>query len=82
MGTSSGEGSVVIRVRDDGNGIPADQQASIFDVGFTTSEDGHGLGLAIVQRFVEAQGGSIEVESRREWGTEFKLTFPVSKENQ
>jgi len=77
--SSSNGTSVAISVRDDGGGIPESQQDLIFDPGFTTSGHGHGLGLSIVQRFIEAQGGSIQVVSREEWGTEFILTFPVGK---
>jgi signal transduction histidine kinase len=77
---SSNESSVSVSIRDDGVGIPGEQQELIFDSGFTTSENGHGLGLAIVRRFVEAQGGSIEFTSRENWGTEFILTFPSKKE--
>ena len=77
--SSSNGTSIAVSVRDDGAGIPESQQDLIFDSGFTTNGDGHGLGLSIVQRFIEAQGGSINVVSREEWGTEFILTFPVGK---
>jgi signal transduction histidine kinase len=77
--TGSNQDSVSIMVRDDGAGIPEQQRKLIFDSGFTTHEDGHGLGLAIVQRFVEAQGGSIKIKSEKDWGTEFVLSFPVGK---
>jgi signal transduction histidine kinase len=75
----SNDTTVSVSVRDDGTGIPENQKDSIFDSGFTTSEDGQGLGLAIVRRFVEAQGGSIEVQSKERWGTQFVLAFPAGK---
>lgn len=78
----SDESSVSFSVRDDGVGIPDSEQDQIFDSGFTTSDNGHGLGLAIVQRFVQAQGGSIEMQSRQNWGTEFVVRFPLGKESE
>jgi signal transduction histidine kinase len=80
--TGSDESAVSISVRDDGVGIPDAEQGQIFDSGFTTNENGHGLGLAIVQRFVEAQGGSINVRSQENWGTEFDLKFPTETETE
>jgi two-component system sensor histidine kinase FlrB len=82
VGSSSNGISVSVSVRDDGTGIPETQQDLIFDSGFTTNENGHGLGLAIVQRFVEALGGSIKMQSEENWGTQFVLTFPVGKGTQ
>jgi two-component system sensor histidine kinase FlrB len=74
--TSLGSESVSVSVRDNGIGIPKGSRQDIFDSGFTTYEEGHGLGLAIVRRFVAAHGGTIDVESEEGQGTEFTLTFP------
>jgi two-component system nitrogen regulation sensor histidine kinase NtrY len=57
-------GKVYIRVRDNGNGIPAGQTEAIFEPYYTRKEDGTGLGLAITQRIVTEHGGRIDVESR------------------
>jgi signal transduction histidine kinase len=71
-------GSVVVRVVDDGPGIPPEIQAHIFDAFFTTKPvgEGTGLGLEIVRRLVQGQQGDIEVESRP-GRTEFRVTLPA-----
>lgn len=72
---------IVIRVVDDGIGIPEDKIDRIFDRFYriedarNTKENGHGLGLSITKNFVEALGGTIKVDSRLNEGTVFTLTF-------
>ncbi len=67
---------VTVSIRDDGLGIPKPCQAEIFEPQFSITRNGNGLGLAIVQRLVEAHQGRIAVESREGWGTCFSMTFP------
>ncbi|MFD0752309.1 ATP-binding protein [Mucilaginibacter calamicampi] len=68
--------SVSIQVQDNGPGIPAEIQRTLFDP-FVTKEKqkGTGLGLAIVKQFVVAHGGSIEVKN--DPGAVFTLTLPL-----
>ncbi len=68
------DAKVVITVRDRGNGIP--EETNIFAPFVTTKEDGHGLGLAISRRTVEAHGGSIQVHNRSGGGTVFTIVLP------
>ena len=70
--------SVVVRVIDDGAGIPADVRDHIFDPFFTTKDvgKGTGLGLDIVRRLVARHNGDIEVDSRP-GRTEFAVTLPI-----
>ncbi len=42
----------------------------------TTKAKGQGFGLAVVKRLVEAQGGTITLESKVGEGAQFKITFP------
>jgi signal transduction histidine kinase len=65
----------VLRVADDGEGIPADRLPRIFEPRFSTTTSGSGLGLAIVKRLVEAWGASIEVSSDAGRGTEVVIRF-------
>lgn len=71
---------VVLRVADNGPGIPDEVKDLIFDPFFTTkgSGKGIGLGLAIVQQIVEAHGGTITLESAAGQGTAFTVTFPAA----
>lgn len=69
---------VVIRVRDDGKGIPADIAGRIFEPLVTTKrgQGGTGLGLAISRRIVHSCDGEIDVESKPGEGAEFSITLP------
>lgn len=58
----------VIRVEDNGPGVPEDLHASIFEPFFTTRASGTGLGLATCQKIVDAHGGTIDVERGAELG--------------
>ncbi len=70
---------VEIEIADTGNGIAEEAVKEIFTPFFTTKEGGTGLGLSIVQRIVSEQGGRIEVSSRKNEGTHFKLFLPLEK---
>lgn len=70
---------VVVRVVDNGPGIPAPVRERIFDPFFTTKPMGHGtgLGLDIVRRLVRHNDGTIEVDSQP-GRTEFRVALPVA----
>jgi signal transduction histidine kinase len=53
----------LIRVSDNGSGIPAELLPRVFEPRFSTTTSGSGLGLAIVRRLVESWGGRVEVDS-------------------
>ncbi len=65
-----------ITLKDDGKGIPADILPRVFIPFFTTTAQGTGLGLALVQRIVSEHGGTIAVASDTS-GTTFTLSFPA-----
>ncbi|MCW4033742.1 MAG: ATP-binding protein, partial [Candidatus Bathyarchaeota archaeon] len=69
--------NATITVEDTGVGIPEKDQTKIFDPFFTTKAQGQGLGLSICKKFVEANGGSIELQSQEGKGTIFKIIFPL-----
>jgi two-component system sensor histidine kinase PilS (NtrC family) len=69
---------VEICVSDTGTGIPPDVLDRIFDPFFTTKPEGSGLGLAMVHRIVEANGGQIGVESEVDAGTCFRIRLPAT----
>ena len=76
-------GRLVVRVVDQGPGIPVQERQRIFEP-FYRREDsqGAGLGLAIAKGFVEASGGEIEVESVPGQGSTFVVSFPLAGEGR
>lgn len=80
---------VIIRVRDNGVGLPADQIDSIFtmfmqiDRSLERRYSGLGIGLTLVKSLVEMHGGRIQVTSPGAGlGSEFSVTLPCAKEDQ
>jgi len=71
----------LVRVRDTGPGIPADELPHIWDRLFrgdtSRTERGLGLGLSLVKAIVEAHGGSVTVESEPGRGSTFTVALPV-----
>ena len=65
-------GTTRIRLGDNGPGIPPQVREHVFDAFFTTRPTGTGLGMAIVQRIIEAHGGAIKVLDTSP-GTEFEI---------
>jgi two-component system NtrC family sensor kinase len=78
------DGEVVIRIEDDGCGIPDEFIDRIFDPFFTTKPVGvgTGLGLAIAFGIIEQHGGEIEVHSRLEEGTSIRAHLPVGPDRE
>jgi two-component system sensor histidine kinase PilS (NtrC family) len=75
---SSGEGRIgVLRVEDEGVGIPAEDLDSIFQPFRGSFGKSTGLGLAIVHRLVTDYGGRIDVRPRDRRGTTFTVSFPA-----
>lgn len=71
---------VVVRIIDNGAGIPEEHRDRIFDPFFTTKPQGHGtgLGLDIVRRLVRHNDGAIDFESQP-GRTEFRVRLPIAK---
>jgi len=74
--TESGR-KAVITFADTGSGIRPEDIPHIFKVGFTTTGQTPGLGLAVCQRIVEQHRGTIGVCSQLGHGTTFRMEFPV-----
>lgn len=67
----------VIKVKDNGVGIPEDQKDKVFVPNFTTKSSGMGIGLAMSKNIVESAGGYIWFESQENNGTTFFIEFPI-----
>lgn len=68
---------VIIRILDQGSGIPEEVMRQIGQPFFTTKENGTGLGLLVSYNMIENHKGSIEVESILGVGTTFSITLPL-----
>jgi signal transduction histidine kinase len=72
---------VVIRVSDNGPGIPEEIQGKLFEPFFSTKEEGTGLGLSIAARILEEHGGLLNVRSQEGNGATFTITLPCTEES-
>jgi two-component system NtrC family sensor kinase len=79
-GFEPGTEQCVLRVKDNGCGIPPDVMSRIFDPFFTTKEDQNrtGLGLAVAASISEQHAGEITVDSTPGSGAEFKVALPAT----
>ena len=68
----------VLRIADEGTGIPDEIREKIFDLYFTTKTGGSGIGLAMTYRILQLHHGSVDVQSKVGRGTEFLLRIPLS----
>ena len=81
ISTGEEHGNVLVRIADEGPGIPDDQKPHIFDLFYSgsnltgDSRRGLGLGLALCQSIMKAHSGSITVHDNVPRGTVFELTF-------
>jgi PAS domain S-box-containing protein len=75
---------VVIKITDEGMGIPAETLLHITDPFFTTKHDsgGVGLGLSISSKIIEEHGGTLHFESEIGAGTTATISLPVDRNNQ
>ncbi len=76
--TSVRNNRMQLSVRDTGVGIKSDDLARIFEPYFTTKANGSGLGLAIARRIIEGHGGTLEVTSRVDNGSQFDIILPLN----
>jgi signal transduction histidine kinase len=74
------DGGIVIRVKDEGTGIPSEQLDRIFDPFFTTKDGGTGLGLSVVHQIVSHHGGTVSAEPNPGRGMTFSVFFPQAED--
>ncbi len=70
------QGGVLLRISDDGTGIPESERDKIFDLFYTTKQHGTGLGLPLTQQIVAAHGGRIRCMPAPRGGTTFEVWLP------
>jgi signal transduction histidine kinase len=78
INTHETEEDVVIKIKDNGTGIPSQAQCHVFEPFFTTKEvgSGTGLGLSICYSIIEKHNGKISFVSSEGMGTEFTIMLP------
>jgi two-component system phosphate regulon sensor histidine kinase PhoR len=79
------DGYVRVTVKDEGQGIPLDEQPRLFQRFYRSrlvreAAGGLGLGLTIVRAIVQAQGGDVRIESVQDRGTSVHFTIPKARE--
>jgi signal transduction histidine kinase len=77
-GTGADATGIVVQIADTGVGIPEHVMPSVFDPFFTTRPEGTGLGLAVAKRFIEQNGGRLEIASTPGVGTTIRLWLPAA----
>ena len=68
---------VLLEITDTGRGIAPEALSQVCEPFFTTRAEGTGLGLAIAKRYVEQNGGALEIESTIGKGTTVRLRLPA-----
>lgn len=76
VGVEPGEDGLRISVTDDGEGIPEQELARIFEPFFSTKPGGTGLGMSIVHSLVTLHGGDVVVDSKEGEGTRVGIDLP------
>ena len=75
--TTRDQEGILVSVKDEGPGLPADTLLHIFEAFYTTKPAGMGMGLAICRAIVEAHGGRIWAENNTSGGATFQFSLPV-----
>ena len=87
IGISEKNENVVVRIADEGPGIPEDQKAQVFDLFFTSgnptgdSRRGLGIGLSLCQSIIRAHSGAIAISDNAPHGAVFEFSLPRDKVN-
>ncbi|MFH1689470.1 MAG: ATP-binding protein [Candidatus Eisenbacteria bacterium] len=81
-GSTDGPPTVTIGVTDTGEGMSEEEVGKLFEPFYTTKPRGTGLGLTVVSRVVEQNGGRVGVRSSQGQGTTFSLVLPVAGETK
>jgi signal transduction histidine kinase len=77
--TECNDHEALVKVSDQGRGIPRDQRDKVFSPFFTTKTGGTGLGLPVSHKIVSAHGGSLELAETRGSGSTFVVHIPLGR---
>jgi two-component system sensor kinase FixL len=73
-------GEIKLSIADNGAGITADRQKTLFSWTESEKEDGMGMGLSISRTIIESQGGKIWLQRTSDRGSEFDFTLPLARQ--
>lgn len=71
--------SIILRVKDNGPGVPVELRDQIFIPFYTTKEEGSGVGLSLCRQIIYQHGGNLRANFPEEGGAEFIATLPLQK---
>jgi PAS domain S-box-containing protein len=77
VATAQENGTILIRVFDNGPGVPVHLREKIFDPFYTTRKAGHGIGLSFSHRVIENHGGTLTASGSEWGGAEFRIALPL-----
>jgi PAS domain S-box-containing protein len=80
VATAQENGMVLIRVSDNGPGVPVHLREKIFDPFYTTRKTGHGIGLSFSHRVIVNHGGTLTAAGSEWGGAEFRIALPLEAE--
>jgi signal transduction histidine kinase len=73
---------LVVRVTDNGPGVPADLRARIFEPFFTTRREGMGLGLTVCRTIIRVHRGRLWAENNADGGASFHFVLPQAESTE
>lgn len=71
-------GNALIKIIDDGHGIPEEIEDKLYDIFFTTKKHGTGMGLSISKNIIEAHGGTLTSSNNVDKGATFTVALPLN----
>jgi two-component system sensor histidine kinase QseC len=74
--SATAESEVIIRISDNGPGIPAEEREHVFELFVSSRAGGLGLGLAVVKEIIQMHQGSVIVEDSPLGGAQFCIRLP------
>ena len=83
VSTEKSKDTIIITVKDNGNGIPKEALGKIFQPFFTTKPTGKGTGLGLSMSYdiIKAHKGELTVDTEKGKFTEFKISVPIKNNN-
>jgi signal transduction histidine kinase len=75
--SSGGQGSILVEVRDSGQGLDPARVDRLFETFYSTKASGMGMGLAICRSIIEVHGGTLSASANEPRGAVFQFTLPV-----